>query len=269
MLAAFVQRPIGHRLAGVMLVLPGLAPPSSTGRDRLELRQYAGGDQQLVGLAIQQVGITEHVFLKQLEHDQLDANLHPQAAPCLQEKLTKPRRAQGVFRVLQAPAEQFTQACVQLPQGQAITMPHPTEHRLQSHGFFHIIRAGAGCRLIRHQRHQVCTAAPGLAQVGERHKQLLHEHALEVLALEAQVAHGLEKNMMVDGATGLFGHFEQGVVGVIEQFLQALLQLLRSLVTHLQQHHRQARERRWRGLCPVDRHHLPVIVHPGLLKRRF
>jgi len=60
----------------------------------------------------------------------------------------------------------------------------------------------------------------------------------KILALETQVAHGFKENMVVDVVKGLVGHFEQGVVGVIEQLLQTLLQLLRSLVANLQQHHR-------------------------------
>ena len=166
-------------------------------------------------------------------------------------------------------AQQRTEAGGQLPQGQAVTVHDLVEHGLQGHGFFQVIGARAG-RCFVGDRRQQQLALPGLPQVGKCVEELFHEHALEVLALEAQVAHGFKKNIVVGAAAGFVGHLEQSVVGVIEQLLQPPVELLRGLVTHLQHNHRQAGERRRHRLCgdPVDRHHLCVIVHAGLLERR-
>jgi len=80
-LAIFVDWLVGAWQPGFTRVLARYAPAGTTGRHRLEFRQHAGGDQQLIGLTVKVVGVAEHVLFKELEHDQLDANFHAQAAP--------------------------------------------------------------------------------------------------------------------------------------------------------------------------------------------
>ncbi len=109
-----------------------------------------------------------------------------------------------------------------------------------------------------------------LREADEGLEELLEKSALDAFALEAQIAHGLEEDVLLDIVSGSVGHFEQGVVGVIEQLLQTLLELLSSLVANLKQNHGQAGERRVSRLVGsglVQRHYIPVVVHPSLLKR--
>jgi hypothetical protein len=44
---------------------------------RLEARQHAGGDQQLIGFSVKLVGTTEYVTIEQFENDQLDLERYP------------------------------------------------------------------------------------------------------------------------------------------------------------------------------------------------
>jgi nitrogen fixation-related uncharacterized protein len=74
-LAIFVDRRQGF----FARKLTGLTRLTPAGRYGLEFRQHTGRDQQLIGFAVQLVGVTEYVFFKQLEHDQFDADLHAQA----------------------------------------------------------------------------------------------------------------------------------------------------------------------------------------------
>ncbi|MNM99855.1 hypothetical protein D3C81_1124270 [compost metagenome] len=95
----------------------------------------------------------------------------------------------------------------------------------------------------------------------------IEEPTFDALALEPQVAHGLEVQVLLAAGIGLVGHFEEHVVGVVEQRLQALAQLQRGLVAHLQEQHREARQGRARTSVDGDRqgHHLAFILHPELL----
>ena len=95
----------------------------------------------------------------------------------------------------------------------------------------------------------------------------IQKTTLDALALQAQVTHGLEVQVLVTAVRGLVGHFEEHVIGIVEQVLQALTQLQRGLVAHLQQHDRKARMRRAPPSVDGCRqgHHLAFFLHPGLL----
>ena len=258
-------------LASLVLDL-GVDPVRSTPRrGRQQVGEDAGGDQQLVGLGIELLGLPEHVALEQLEDDQLDLDLHPQAAPGLQEIFAEQRRPQGVLAFGQAPAQQYSQACGQVPQGEAGPVEHPGHHGLHGDGLFQVIAGGLLLRVVGRGMGDD-QGRVVLDQACEGLEELLEKAALDALALQAQVAHGLEQDVLLDVVLGPVGHLEQGVVGVIEQLLQAMAQLLGGLVTNLKQNHRQAGQRRSaRLICSglVQRHYIPVVVHPRLLQRCF
>ena len=104
------------------------------GGARHQFRQDTGGNQQLVGFGVQLVGVAEHITFKQFEDDQLDLDLHPQAAPGLQKVLTEQRRPQRVAALCQMLTEQCTQAGGQLPQGQPVAFEHPGHHGVHGQG---------------------------------------------------------------------------------------------------------------------------------------
>ncbi|MNS53830.1 hypothetical protein D3C72_865990 [compost metagenome] len=58
-----------------------------------------------------------------------------------------------------------------------------------------------------------------LRQADEGFEKLLKEATLDVFALEAQVAHGFEEDVLLDVVARPVGHFKQRVVSVIEQLL--------------------------------------------------
>ncbi|MNF88859.1 hypothetical protein D3C84_713620 [compost metagenome] len=124
-------------------------------------------------------------------------------------------------------------------------------------------------RVDSHGQRQAGMCGNVLDQPGKGLVEALKEAALDVLAFEAQVAHGFKESILLRVVPGPVSHFKQGIVGVIEQHLQTLSQLLRGLVANLKRNHRQAGERRWTrliGSALMQRHHIPVVVHPSLLK---
>lgn len=97
-------------------------------------------------------------------------------------------------------------------------------------------------------------------------RRTVRKNPLDTFALEAQVAHRLKENVLLDVGASAVGHFEKHVVGVIEQLLQTLPKLLRGLVANLKQDHRQAGERRRCRLIGsrlAQRHYIPVFEHPA------
>ena len=110
-------------------------PTGTSGRHHRELRQYSRSDQQLIGLCVQVVGVAEHVFFKELERDQFDANLHAQSAPRAQKEIAQPRRAQGVLTLIQGIAQYRTQPRSELRQCQSIAMPDAAACRYHSRAF--------------------------------------------------------------------------------------------------------------------------------------
>ncbi len=77
-----------------------------------------------------------------------------------------------------------------------------------------------------------------LAQSQKRLIKLVEEATLDAFALEAQVAHRFKEDVLISMAAGAVSHFEQRIVGVVEQRLQRILELLGRLVADLQQHNR-------------------------------
>ncbi|MNY24339.1 hypothetical protein D3C86_1580470 [compost metagenome] len=65
---------------------------------------------------------------------------------------------------------------------------------------------------------------------GERLEDFLQKAALDTLALQAQIAHGFEEGILLAIAGRPVRHLEQRIVGIVEQRLQGLLELLCSLV---------------------------------------
>jgi hypothetical protein len=94
----------------------------------------------------------------------------------------------------------------------------------------------------------------------------IEKAALDALALEAQVTHGLEVQILVK-RSGLVGHLEQGVVGVVEQCLQALAQLQAQPCRALAGATPEGKARALRTSVDGCRqgHHLAFFLHPGLL----
>lgn len=238
-------------------------------RGRFQLRQHAGGDQQLIGFGIQLLGIGQHVAFEQLEQDQLDLDLHAQVTSGLQKELAEHRRAERVVMVIEILAQQHVEPRGQLIEGKTVALEYPTDHGLDRHAALHVI--GTRCRILEYQRAGQCGLHDFvLNQRDKGLEELLKKAPFDVFALEAQVAHGFEKDVLFDIVARPVGHFKQGIVGVIEQFLQAVAQLLGGLVADLKQNHRQAGERRVIRLIGsglVQRHYIPVVVHPSLLKR--
>ncbi|MCY1181565.1 hypothetical protein D9M73_220760 [compost metagenome] len=104
----------------------------------------------------------------------------------------------------------------------------------------------------------------------ERTEELLEKHPLDAFVLETQIAHCLKEDVLLNVTASSVGHFEEGVVGVIEQRLQSVSQLLCGLVADLEKNRRQSGE--WRvshlvGSCLVQRHYIPVVVHSASLER--
>jgi len=149
------------------------------------------------------------------------------------------------------------QTLAQLLEGDAVARQHAGNHAIDSSGTL-LLRFG----FRRHLAQRVELADPGEGVVED-----VEKAAFDVLALQAQVAHGLEVEVLVEPVHRPIGHFEQRIVGIVEQRLQALTHLQRGLVTHLQEQHREARQRR--ASAPIDGgregHHLAFFLHPGLL----
>jgi hypothetical protein len=171
--------------------------------------------------------------------------------------------------IIEGVAKQRVQPCGQLIEGEAVTLEHAADHGLDRHAAFHIV-ATRGQLVVYQRVRQRVVRRIVLGQAGKGFEELLEKTAFDVFALQAQVAHGLEKDVLFDVVARPVSHFKERVIGVIEQLLQTVAQLLGSLVANLKQNHRQAGERRvirLIGSSLVQRHYFPVVVHPGLLKR--
>ncbi|MCY1402528.1 hypothetical protein D9M71_176730 [compost metagenome] len=241
------------------------AMPRRTRRDAaLQLRQHPVRHQHLVGLGVQMFGIRQHVFLEQLEDDQLDLDLHAEPLAGLQEGLAEQARAEGVGLVLDLAADQAVQAGAQVRQGDAGAAHHLGDHGVHGDGFFQLVvlhqgQAVAGNRLQRRGASDFV-----LVEAGEVVDEFLQEAALDGLALQAQVAHGFEEGVLFGVAGGAVRHLEQGVVGIVEQRLHGVPQLQGDLVAHADQRHGQAahgRSLRLPGSRLFQRHNIRVILH--------
>ena len=87
---------------------------------RRQFRQYTGGGQQLVGFAIDHVGIAQHIALEQFEQDQLDPQANPQVAASVEEVAAQRCGPQRVVLLVQGAVEQYLQAQAQLLQGNTV-----------------------------------------------------------------------------------------------------------------------------------------------------
>ncbi|MNE83584.1 hypothetical protein D3C80_1804100 [compost metagenome] len=70
-------------------------------RRSLELRQDTASGEQLIGLAVQQVKVAQHVALEQFEQDQFDLGAYSQAAPGVEKVPTQGFRPQRITRLIQ------------------------------------------------------------------------------------------------------------------------------------------------------------------------
>ncbi|MNN00565.1 hypothetical protein D3C81_1131600 [compost metagenome] len=190
----------------------------ATCRGCFQLGQHTGGEQQLIGFGVKLFGVGQDITLEQFEQDQLDLDLHAQITPGLEEKLTEPRRAERVVLIVEGVAEQRVKARGQLIEGEAVTLEHATDHGLDRHAALHVV--AARCQFVVDQgvRQRVVRGVV-LRQADEGFEKLLKEATLDVFALEAQVAHGFEEDVLLDVVARPVGHFKQRVVSVIEQLL--------------------------------------------------
>jgi GNAT superfamily N-acetyltransferase len=219
----------------------------ATGRRGLELGQDSGGYEQLIGLGVELIGIGQDVLLEQLEDDQLDLDLHTQAAPGLQEIVTQHDRAKRIGGIVQAARQQHVQARGQLAQGKAVAAQHLADHGVQRHRAFQLVVGHQSQLVIAQRGRRTGFGRVVLTHAHEAFVEFLEKAALNALALEAQVAHGFEEGVLIDVVQRPIGHFEKGIVGVVEQHLKGLLELQRGLVAHLQQDDRQAHTGRLAG----------------------
>ncbi|MCY1510087.1 hypothetical protein D9M68_444540 [compost metagenome] len=250
-----------RRLSRLGGAAAALVCSTAAGRSGLELRQDPGGHQHLVGLVVQGPDAAEHVLLEQLEDDQLDLDLHPEAAAGLEERIAQGFRTEWIGLVVDFPGNQRIQARGQVPQRQGVAAHDLGDHRVDGHALFQLVVLNQRQAVERHGVQLRRLADLVLVEGGERLEDPLQEAALDVLALQAQVAHGFEEGVLLGVAGGPIGHLEQGIVSVVEQRLQCLLELLCSLVAHMDQRHGQSSYRRvWRVLrgTLVEVHHFRV-----------
>ena len=237
-------------------------------RSGLQLRQHARADQRLIGLGVKHVAAAEHVLFEQLEDDQLDLDLHTQATAGVEEVFAEQGGAERVALVVQLLADHRIEARGEMAQRNSVSAHHLGYHGVQRHGFFQLVVLYQAQAVERHRVERGLRLADFvLIEIGEGLEHLLQKTTLDVLALQTQVTHGLEEGILL-GITGRpIRHLEEGIVGIVEQALQTLLELLRRFVTHLNQRHGQSSYRRsWRLLSGGlgQGHHIRVGLHSSL-----
>ena len=234
----------------------------------LQLRQHARADQRLIGLGVKHVAAAEHVLFEQFEDDQLDLDLHTQATAGVEEVFAEQGRAERVALVIKLLADHPIEARGEMAQRHGITAHDLGHHSVQSHGFFQLVVLHQAQAIERHGIQRWLGLADFvLIEIGEGLEHLLQKTALDVLALQTQVTHGFEESILLGIAGRPIRHLEEGIVSIVEQALQVLLELLRRFVTHLNQRHGQSSYRRsWRLLCGglVQVHHVRVGLHSSL-----
>ena len=220
--------------------------------------QDAGCTEQLIGFAVQQIKITQHIAFEQLEQDQLDLRANPQAAPGIQKEPAQALRAQRIAAQFKGHLQQRLEAQAELIKGKAITRQHPRQHALDGRR-----PLGLGSVAQRFGNRQIRYAL-GLADTGEGVIERIEKLPLDTLALQPQVAHRFEVEVLIDPLPGPVGHLEQPVVSIVEQRLQALAQLQDSLVPYLQEHDRKAQRGHARTSVGGRHqgHHLAFCMHP-------
>lgn len=185
-------------------------------------------------------------------------------------------RGAGIALLVDLPADQGVQAGAQVGQRGGIAAHHPRHHRVHRDGLLQFLVLYQAEAVEGHGiqgRHGF--AGLYLVERRELLEDLLQVDPLDTLALEAQVAHGFEESVLFEVTGGSVGHFEEGVVGVVEQRLQRLFQLQRRLVAHLHEDDRQAPRsgvRRRLGSDPGQVHHIGIVLHrdsPATLAARM
>src|SRR5471032_1405835 len=183
---------------------------STPRRGRLELGQHAGGDQQLVGFGVELIGAAEHIALEQFENDQLDLDLHAQIAPGLQKILAQHRRAHRVVLFEQLLAQQHAESGGQLIEGEPFAVEYFADHRLHRNVALQVV-IGQRCISIERQcLGQGRVSDVVLSEADECLKKLFEKAAFNAFALEAHVAHGFEKEVLLDVVAGPVGRGEGG-----------------------------------------------------------
>ena len=214
--------------------------------------------------------MAEQVGFEQLQHDQLDLEVHALLTFGLQKVLTQHGRPQRIIVLIQRQVTEGCKALGQLAKRHLVTRHDLRHHRVNDLRAHQVIGQQRERALGGRGAMQGALTDIRLGQAGKRVKKTVQESAFDVFALEPDIAHGLKKQALLGVAAGVVSHGKQGFVGVVEQHLQAALELLRGLVMDLQQNDRQACERRMRRQLRyrlVGSSHFPVIVHPSLLER--
>ncbi|CRQ38510.1 hypothetical protein PAERUG_P44_Wales_1_VIM_2_11_12_01009 [Pseudomonas aeruginosa] len=207
----------------------------------------------------------QDVLLEQLENDQLDLDLDAEPLAGIEESRGQRTRSEGIALLVDLPPDQGVQAGAQVGQRGGIAAHHPRHHRVHRDGLLQFLVLYQAEAVEGHGiqgRHGF--AGLYLVERRELLEDLLQVDPLDTLALEAQVAHGFEESVLFEVAGGSVGHFEEGVVGVVEQRLQRLFQLQRRLVAHLHEDDRQAPRsgvRRRLGSDPGQVHHIGIVLH--------
>ncbi|MCY1427676.1 hypothetical protein D9M71_435330 [compost metagenome] len=135
-LAAASSRP-RTGLSGATRATDALLP--ATRRRRVQVRQHASSNQQLVGLGVDLIQFGEDVFLEQLEDDQLDLDLHAQAAAGVEKGLAEHPRPHGVGLVFYLLADKGVEADGEVIQGDRVAAHYLGDHGIQSHGFLEFV----------------------------------------------------------------------------------------------------------------------------------
>ena len=131
-----------------------------------------------------------------------------------------------------------------MPKCHSITVHHLGNHGIDGHRLFQLIVLHQRQGVKRHRIQQRGLTDFILIKGGEGFENLLQKTTLDGFALQAQIAHGFKKGILLDVTGGPISHFKQRIIGTVEQSLQGLLELLGSLVTHLSQRHGQSSYRR-------------------------
>jgi len=173
----------------------------------------------LVGLGVEQIRVAEQVTLEQFKDDQLDLDLHPEIARSLQEILAEHDRRHGITLIEPFFAQQRTESGSQLVEGVTITTQHAADHRLHRHVALQFV-IGQRCRCVDDKYlRQSGLSDLVLNKADKCLVKLLEKYAFDAFALEAQITHGLEKNVLFDVVASPVRHLEERVVGIIEQCL--------------------------------------------------
>ncbi|MCY1538669.1 hypothetical protein D9M68_742210 [compost metagenome] len=218
----------------------------------------------MIRLGVELVEISQYIFLEQLEDDQLDLDFHAQAAARIEEVLAECGRTERVGLVVELLADQGIQSRGQVAERHAVAAHDLGDHGIERHGLLQFIVLHQRQAVERHRIQRRSLTDFVLIEGGEGLEDFLQEAALDVLALQAQIAHRFEEGILLGIAGRPVRHLEQRIVGIVEQCLQRLLELLRCFVTHLNERHGQSSYRRSGRLLRghlAQVHHIRISLH--------